>query len=62
MINWVRTLSPKTINEARVGFNRAVFVTDNVYDWAGVGDLNARFGIPGGQATAGSRSSPPEAV
>ena len=53
VINWVRTLSPKTINEARVGFNRAVFVTDNVYDWAGVGDLNARFGIPGGQAHSG---------
>ncbi len=53
VVNWVRTLSPKTINEARVGFNRAVFVTDNVYDWAGVGDLNARFGIPGGQAHSG---------
>src|SRR5262249_5108933 len=31
----------------------AVFITDNVYDWAGVGDLNGKFGIPGGQAHTG---------
>jgi hypothetical protein len=53
VINWVRTLRSSLINEARVGFNRAVFITDNVYDWGGLGDANAKFGIPGGQAHAG---------
>ncbi|PYV15473.1 MAG: hypothetical protein DMG07_09695, partial [Acidobacteria bacterium] len=53
VINWVRTLRSSLINEARVGFNRAVFITDNVYDWGGIGDANTKFGIPGGQAHAG---------
>src|SRR5215471_16536953 len=48
-INWTRTISPTLINEARVGFNRAVFITNNAFDWAGVGDANQKLGIPGGQ-------------
>jgi hypothetical protein len=52
-LTWTRTMSAALVNEARVGFNRDVFITDNVFDWAGVGNLNSRFGIPGGQAHTG---------
>lgn len=50
--NWTRTITPTIINEARVGFSRAMFIT-NGNDWAGVGNLNNSFGIPGDQAIAG---------
>src|SRR5262245_60250769 len=36
-LNWTRIFSPTIVNEARVGFNRAVFITD-VLDWAGLGN------------------------
>jgi len=52
VMNWTRTISPTIINEARVGLNRAVFITD-VLDWGGLGAGNARFGIPGGQVADG---------
>jgi hypothetical protein len=52
VLNWTRTFTPTIINEARVGFNRAVFITDSL-DWAGIGDANAGFGIPGGQVVPG---------
>src|SRR5262249_54013434 len=55
-INWTRTISPTLINEARIGFNRAVFITDNAFDWAGVGAGNAKLGIPGGQVVPGISS------
>lgn len=55
-INWTRTISPTLINEARIGFNRAVFITDAAFDWAGVGNGNAKLGIPGGQAVPGISS------
>ena len=45
-LNWTRTISPTLINEARVGFNRAVFITDNAFDWAGIGDGNANWVSP----------------
>lgn len=51
-LNWTRTISPTIINEARVGFNRAVFISD-FNDWAGVGNLNATVGIPGNQIIPG---------
>ena len=51
-LNWTHTFAPTVINEARVGFNRAVFITEAL-DWAGIGDANAEFGIPGGQVTPG---------
>jgi len=51
-LNWTRTISPTIINEARVGFNRAVFISD-FNDWAGIGAANNRLGIPGGQAIPG---------
>ena len=55
-LNWTRTISPTLINEARIGFNRAVFITDNAFDWAGIGDGNAKLGIPGGQIVPGVSS------
>lgn len=51
-INWTHTFSPSIVNEARVGLNRATFITDTV-DWAGIGNANASFGIPGTQAVPG---------
>lgn len=50
--SWTRTITPTIINEARVGVSRAMFIT-NPNDWAGVGDLNNSFGIPGSQAVSG---------
>lgn len=54
-LNWTRTISPTIVNEARVGFNRAVFISDFL-DWAGVGNLNSKVGIPGNQAIPGLSS------
>jgi hypothetical protein len=54
-LNWTRTISPTIINEARVGLNRAVFITD-VLDWGGLGAGNAKFGIPGTQLIDGLSS------
>jgi hypothetical protein len=54
-LNWTRIISPTIVNEARIGMNRAVFITD-VLDWYGMGDGNAAFGIPGGQAVPGLSS------
>ncbi|HMX30411.1 MAG TPA: carboxypeptidase-like regulatory domain-containing protein, partial [Blastocatellia bacterium] len=51
-LNWTHTFSPTVINEARIGLNRAVFINAG-FDWAGIGDANAKFGIPGGQARTG---------
>ncbi len=51
-LNWTRTISSSVINEARIGFNRAVFIS-GFNDWAGVGNANAKFGIPGTQAIPG---------
>ena len=54
-LNWTRIFSPTIINEARVGFNRAVFITD-VLDWAGLGNGNASLGIAGTQVHPGLSS------
>ena len=54
-LNWTRIISPTMVNEARIGMNRAVFITD-VLDWYGLGDGNATLGIPGGQAKPGLSS------
>src|SRR4029450_10064517 len=56
-LNWTRVIKPTIVNEARVGFNRAVFITD-VLDWAGLGNGNASLGIAGTQAHAGVSSTP----
>jgi hypothetical protein len=52
VINWTRTFSPTVVNEARVGMNRTVFI-DDANDWAGLGNANAKFGIPGNQVFPG---------
>ncbi len=52
VFNYTRSITPTIINEARFGFNRAVFVVD-AFDWAGVGNANATLGIAGGQAIPG---------
>jgi outer membrane receptor protein involved in Fe transport len=54
-INWTHTISPTVVNEARIGFNRALFINE-VFDWAGIGDANAKLGIPGGQVRTGVSS------
>ena len=54
-LNWTRTITASVINEARIGFNRAVFISDFL-DWAGIGNANAKFGIPGTQILAGLAS------
>ena len=54
-LNWTRIISPTIVNEARVGFNRALFITD-VLDWAGLGTGNASLGIAGTQAHDGLSS------
>ena len=51
-LNWTRIIKPTIVNEARVGFNRAVFITD-VLDWAGLENGNASLGIAGAQAHPG---------
>ncbi|MEW5975941.1 MAG: TonB-dependent receptor [Acidobacteriota bacterium] len=52
VLTWNRTISPTTVNEARIGFNRAVFISD-FNDWSGIGQANSRFGVPGSQAING---------
>jgi len=52
VLTWNRAISPATVNEARIGFNRAVFISD-LNDWAGIGNANSRLGIPGRQVIAG---------
>ncbi|MGH9803375.1 MAG: TonB-dependent receptor, partial [Blastocatellia bacterium] len=51
-LNWTRTISSTVINEARIGFNRAVFISD-FNDWAGIGNANSKLGIPGNQVIPG---------
>jgi hypothetical protein len=54
-LNWTHTINPRIINEARVGFSRAVFI-NQANDWAGIGNANATLGIPGGQVRSGLSS------
>jgi hypothetical protein len=51
-LNWTRNIGAAVVNEARVGFNRAVFISD-FNDWANVGNLNNKLGIPGSQVIPG---------
>lgn len=57
VLNWVRTVSPAIVNEARVAFSR-IIINDTVNDWSGMlgENGNQSFGIPGGQAIAGLSS------
>jgi hypothetical protein len=53
--NWNRIFSPSVINEVLVGYNEITIVTDT-FDWAGIGNANASFGIGGGQPIPGLSS------
>jgi hypothetical protein len=53
--NWSRVFGPTLINEVLVGYSRTKVVADT-FDWAGIGDANATYGIAGGQPIAGLSS------
>jgi carboxypeptidase family protein len=50
--NWNRVAGSSMINELLVGYSSTTVVSETV-DWAGVGALNTRYGIAGGQPIAG---------
>jgi hypothetical protein len=50
--NWSRVFGPSVVNELLVGFSNTKVVAQ-VYDWGGIGDANATYGIAGGQPVAG---------
>ncbi len=50
--NWSRVLGPSVINEVLVGYSHTT-VTAGTYDFGGVGDGNALYGIAGGQPIDG---------
>jgi hypothetical protein len=54
-LNWNRVFGPTIVNELLLGYNQITVVSDTV-DWAGIGDANATFGIPGGQPIPGMSS------
>lgn len=51
-LNHVHTFSPTVINEARIGFNRAV-LESRIFDWGGIGRASEKFGIAGTQPIDG---------
>jgi carboxypeptidase family protein len=51
-LGWSRTLSSTAVNELLIGYNRVKYAEADE-DWAGVGQLNATYGIPGGQSLPG---------
>jgi hypothetical protein len=50
--NWSHIFSPSLMNELILGYNQTAIRTHTI-DWAGIGQGNATFGIPGGQPIAG---------
>ena len=54
-VNWSRVFGPTLINEVLVGYSKTTVVADT-FDWAGIGDANAKYGIAGGQPIAGLSS------
>ena len=54
-LNWNHVFGPSLINEVLVGYNSVLFYSE-ITDWAGIGNANATFGIPGGQPIAGLSS------
>jgi hypothetical protein len=54
-VNWNRVFGPSLINEVLVGYNE-ITVRSVALDWAGLGNANATFGIPGGQPIPGLSS------
>src|SRR5262245_28358499 len=53
--NWNRVFGPTVVNEVLVGYNEITIVTQ-AFDWAGIGNANATFGIGGGQPIPGLSS------
>ena len=53
--NWTRVLGSSTINELQVGYSNTKVVAQTL-DWAGVGNGNAAYSIPGGQPIPGMSS------
>ncbi len=51
-VNWNRVFGSSLINEVLVGYNSVLFYSE-LNDWAGIGNANAQYGIPGGQPIAG---------
>jgi hypothetical protein len=51
-INSSHVFGPSVVNELLLGYNSVLFFSE-LNDWAGIGDANAQFGIPGGQPIAG---------
>ncbi len=47
-LNWSHVFGPSVINEVLVGYSNTN-VTGCTFDWAGIGDANATYGIAGGQ-------------
>lgn len=50
--NWNRIFGAHIVNELLAGYSHTT-VTSETYDWAGIGDADATYGIPGGQPIAG---------
>ena len=50
--NWNRILGPRIVNELLVGYSKTTVISET-YDWAGIGNGNATYGIAGGQPIAG---------
>jgi hypothetical protein len=51
-LNWSRVFTPSVAGELTLGFNQIGIRTES-RDWAGIGDANARYGIPGDQPIPG---------
>jgi hypothetical protein len=54
-VNWNHVFTSSLVNEVLAGYNQITIVSDTL-DWAGIGDGNAAFGIPGGQPIKGLSS------
>ena len=53
--NWNRVIGSSMVNELLVGYSHTSVVLDT-FDWAGIGDANAAYGIAGGQPISGLSS------
>jgi hypothetical protein len=54
-VNWSHVFGPSVINEVLVGYSNTSVVSQ-AYDWAGIGNANATYGIQGGQPVPGLSS------
>ena len=54
-VNWSHVFGPSLINDLLVGYSNTTVVFQT-FDWAGIGDANAGYGIGGGQVIPGLSS------